>query len=174
MRSASLKARVYATLGTAIFLFVAPGTVAGYIPWRMGKWQVHASFFGLAALRWMGALLMLAGIVLLVDAFARFALQGIGTPAPVFPTRHLVVSGSYCYVRNPMYVAVVSLILGQGLLFWNVRVVMYGLCVWLAMHLFVVIYEEPTMRKSFPAAYAVFSAHVPRWAPRLTPWKERT
>jgi protein-S-isoprenylcysteine O-methyltransferase Ste14 len=174
MNSVSLKPRVYATLGSAIFLFVAPGTVAGYVPWRIGKWQILASFFGLAGLRWMGALLMLVGTLLLMDAFARFALQGIGTPAPVFPTRHLVVSGSYRYVRNPMYVAVVALILGQGLLFGNARVLVYGLCVWLAMHLFVLIYEEPTMRKSFPADYAVFSAHVPRWAPRLTPWKGRT
>jgi protein-S-isoprenylcysteine O-methyltransferase Ste14 len=173
MNSGSLKARGFAILGTAIFLFVAPGTVAGYIPWRIGKWQVHAPFFGLVALRWMGALLMLAGIVLLMDAFARFALQGIGTPAPIFPTRHLVVSGSYRYVRNPMYVAVVALILGQGLLFGSARVFMYGPCVWLAMHLFVLIYEEPTMKRSFPADYAIFSAHVPRWVPRLTPWQER-
>jgi protein-S-isoprenylcysteine O-methyltransferase Ste14 len=122
----------------------------------------------------MGALLMLAGVLLLMDAFARFALQGLGTPAPIFPTRHLVVSGSYRYVRNPMYVAVVSLVVGQGLLFGNVRVLIYGLCVWLVMHIFVLIYEEPTMRKSFPANYALFSAHVPRWVPRLTPWKERT
>jgi protein-S-isoprenylcysteine O-methyltransferase Ste14 len=71
--------------------------------------------------------LIAAGLPVLLDSFARFAFQGLGTPAPIFPTRHLVVSGLYRYVRNPMYVAVVSLILGQGLFLCNVRVLEYVL-----------------------------------------------
>jgi len=113
-------------------------------------------------------------MVILIETFLRFALQGIGTPAPIFPTRHLVVTGSYRYVRNPMYIAVVSFIFGQSFVFGDIRVFAYGLFCWLAMHLFVVIYEEPTLRRLFPADYAAFSAHVPRWMPRLTPWRERT
>jgi len=169
-----VRTRASALSGTAIFLFVAPGTVAGYIPWLIGRWHLHPSFLGFAAIRVIGGLLIAAGIVILLETFLRFALQGIGTPAPIFPTRHLVVAGSYRYVRNPMYVAVVSLILGQGLIFGDMRILVYGLCVWSLTHLFVVIYEEPTSRRSFPEDYPVFTANVPRWIPRLTPWHEGT
>jgi len=174
MNSVDLRARLFAGLGSAIFFVVAPGTVAGYVPWLIGGWQVHAPFFGFAAVRVVGGLLIGAGTVLLIEAFLRFALQGIGTPAPIYPTKHLVVTGSYRFVRNPMYVALVSFILGQGLIFGDVGVLLYGLCCWLAMHLFVLIYEEPTLRRTFPADYRAFSSHVPRWIPRVTPWHERS
>jgi len=141
-------------------------TVAG--PW------VHAPFLGFTALRVLGTLLMAAGILVLLESFGRFALQGIGTPAPVFPTRHLVVKGSYRYVRNPMYVALVSLILGQALLLGDILVFIYAVFCWLAMHLFVLLYEEPILRRSFGAEYEAFCAHVPRWKPRLSPWREGT
>jgi protein-S-isoprenylcysteine O-methyltransferase Ste14 len=106
----------------------------------------------------------------LLESFARFALQGVGTPAPVFPTQQLVVRGFYCYVRNPMYLAVVAIVLGQALLFGSIRVLAYGLFAWLITHLFVLFYEEPTLRKSFGSQYAAYCEHVPRWIPRLTRW----
>ena len=104
-----------------------------------------------------------------MDSFARFAVQGSGTPAPVFPTKHLVVTGLYRFVRNPMYVAVVSVILGQGLLLGNVRILEYGVLVWLAFHLFVLAYEGPKLRVSFGLEYEQFCAGAPRWMPRLRP-----
>jgi len=170
MQSVTAKTRVSAALGTAIFLFVAPGTFAAFIPWWMSRWRMQASFPGVMAVRGIGILFIATGSIFVLDAFVRFALQGIGTPAPVFPTRRLVISGSYRYVRNPMYIAVVSIILGQALLFANIQLFIYGLCFWLLTHLFVRLYEEPTLRKSFPEDYAAFAAHVPRWIPRLTPW----
>jgi len=94
---------------------------------------------GISPFRVLGVLLVAAGLPVLLDSFARFALQGLGTPAPIFPTRHLVVSGLLRYVRNPMYVAVLSLILGQGLLFGNLRVLEYGIAVWVAFYFFVLI-----------------------------------
>jgi protein-S-isoprenylcysteine O-methyltransferase Ste14 len=115
-------------------------------------------------------LLIAAGLPVLLDSFARFALQGLGTPAPVFPTQHLVVSGLFRYVRNPMYVAVEGLILGQGLLFGSVGVLEYGIAVAAGFCFFVLLYEEPTLRKSFGAEYDEFCANVPRWIPRLRPW----
>jgi protein-S-isoprenylcysteine O-methyltransferase Ste14 len=124
------------------------------------------------AVRTASVILMGLGAVILVEAFLRFALKGVGTPAPIYPTKRLVVTGTYRYVRNPMYVSVVSLILGQGVFFGDIRVLLYGLVAWLVTHLFVLFYEEPTLRKSFPAEYATFCAHVPRWIPRLTPWRE--
>ena len=113
----------------------------------------------------------MAGLPVLLDSFARFALRGLGTPAPIFPTHRLVVTGLFRYVRNPMYVAVVSLILGQGLFFGNVRVLAYGVAVWVAFYLFVLIYEEPTLRNTFGLEYEEFCANVPRWIPRVRPWR---
>ena len=164
--------RAFAVLVTAAFLLLAPGTVAGLVPRWISRWQAHAPFLGFTAFRAIGAVLVAVGILVLLESFGRFALQGIGTPAPIFPTRHLVVKGFYCYVRNPMYVAVVSLILGQALLLADVHILAYAFVVWLLMHLFVLSYEEPTLRKSFGAEYETFCAHVPRWIPRLTPWRE--
>ncbi len=112
---------VFAVLGTAIFLLLAPGTIAGLVPWWISRWSLRAPFLGFTPIRVVGVVFIAASISVLLESFARFALQGIGTPAPVFPTRHLVVKGFYRYVRNPMYVAVVSLILGQALLLGDIR-----------------------------------------------------
>lgn len=163
--------KTFAILGSAIFLVIAPGFVAGLVPWWISHWQLDASFCGLPLFRWAGGILVTLGIVGLLDSFGRFAVQGAGTPAPVFPTRHLVVTGLYRYVRNPMYVAVVSTILGQGLVLGNVRVLEYGGLVWLGCHVFVLVYEEPTLGASFGAEYRLFCDEVPRWIPRVRPWK---
>ena len=162
--------RVFAALGSALFFVLAPGTVAGLVPWWISRWRFDtpAAWFSLPV---AGALLAAAGAIVLIDSFVRFAVQGIGTPAPVFPTRHLVVTGLYRHVRNPMYVAVVAVIAGQGLLFGNLRVLAYGGLVWLAFHLFVLAYEEPTLQATFGIEYERFRAGVPRWIPRLTPWR---
>ena len=162
--------RVLAVLGTAVFLLLAPGTVAVFIPWWLSRWRAHPPFPGFTALRFVGLLWIAAALPALLESFARFALQGVGTPAPVFPTQRLVVSGFYCYVRNPMYLAVVSIVLGQALLLGSIRVLAYGLLAWLITHLFVVFYEEPTLRRSFGAEYTTYCEHVPRWIPRLTRW----
>jgi protein-S-isoprenylcysteine O-methyltransferase Ste14 len=164
--------RVFAVVGTAVFLVIAPGIVAGVIPWWISGWRVGTPFLGFMPFRVIGAVLIVAGISVLLESFGRFALQGIGTPAPVFPTQHLVVKGFYRYVRNPMYVAVVLLILGQGLLLCDLRIMAYAGFCGLIAHLFVVIYEEPTLRSSFGSLYESFCAHVPRWVPRLRPWRE--
>jgi protein-S-isoprenylcysteine O-methyltransferase Ste14 len=106
-----------------------------------------------------------------VDSFGRFALQGLGTPAPIAPTQHLVVTGLYRYVRNPIYVAVAAVIFGQAVLFGDWRLFAYGAVFCLVCHLFVVGYEEPTLKKSFGAEYEAFRINVPRWIPRLTAWR---
>jgi protein-S-isoprenylcysteine O-methyltransferase Ste14 len=162
--------RVFSILGTAIFLVLAPGTVAGYVPWYISRWHVHAPFPGFTVLRVIGVALIVAGIPALLDCFARFALQGIGTPAPVFPMQHLVVKGFYRFVRNPMYVSVLAVILGQALFLGSIGVAVYAASVWLLVHLFVTGYEEPTLRTTFGAEYEAYCTHVPRWVPRLSPW----
>jgi protein-S-isoprenylcysteine O-methyltransferase Ste14 len=107
-----------------------------------------------------------------VDSFSRFALQGLGTPVPIAPPQRLVVTGLYRYVRNPMYVAVIVIILGQALLFADWRLILCGALFWLAAHVYVVAYEEPTLRRKFGVQYAAFCANVPRWIPRTSPWHE--
>jgi protein-S-isoprenylcysteine O-methyltransferase Ste14 len=163
--------RALAIAGSAVFLVIAPGFVAGLVPWWISHWRLASPFLGLQVLRVAGGVLICLGLIGLLDSFARFALQGLGTPAPVFPTRHLVVTGLYRYVRNPMYVAVVSAIVGQGLLFGNIRLLEYGALVWLLFHAFVLAYEEPVLRATFGSEYEVFCKEVPRWIPRVAPWK---
>ncbi len=162
--------RLFSIIGSAVFLVVAPGVVAGYVPWTICHWHIVSPFFAIAVFRVIGIALIGIGLPLLVDCFARFALQGLGTPAPILPTRHLVVSGPYRYVRNPMYVAVSSLILGQGLFFGSTRVLEYGIAVWASFFFFVLVYEEPTLRRNFGSEFERFCIHVPRWIPRLHPW----
>lgn len=163
--------RIAAVFGSALFLVLAPGTVAGFMPWWISRWRFETPVSGWLPLRVIGGLLAVAGAIVLVDSFARFALQGLGTPAPVLPTQHLVITGLYRYVRNPMYLAVASLIFGQGLLFGSLRVLAYGAIVCLCFHLFVIAYEEPTLLSTFGPEYENFRAAVPRWLPRLTPWR---
>ena len=144
-----MKRKGLAIVGSAVFLVIAPGFVAGLAPWWISRWRLEAPFFGMPLFRFAGGILITLGAIGLLDSFVRFAVQGVGTPAPVFPTRHLVVTGLYRYVRNPMYVAVVSTILGQGLVLGNVTLLEYGGMVWLLFHLFVLVYEEPTLRATF-------------------------
>jgi protein-S-isoprenylcysteine O-methyltransferase Ste14 len=154
-----------------LFFFIAPGTVAGLAPWWISRWRFQAPLLGLGFLRAVGVLFIIAGGLVLLDSFARFAFQGLGTPAPVFPTRHLVVTGLYRQVRNPIYIANVLVIAGQALLLGDVRLLVYGALVWLAFHLVVLGYEEPILRATFGREYEDFSVHVPRWLPRARPWR---
>ena len=163
--------RFPAMVGTGLFLLLAPGTVAGLVPWWITRWHMNPPLLGFSGFRVIGILMIAAGIPVVLDSFARFALQGLGTPAPILPTRHLVVSGLYQYVRNPMYVGVLGIILGQGLLFGDGRLFAYGVLLWLVVHGFVVSYEEPTLRRSFGSEYEAFWRNVPRWIPRLSPWQ---
>lgn len=160
-----------AAIGTTVFFFLAPGLVAGLGPWWVNGWRYASARWDLRPLRWVGAGLIVVGLTGLIECFARFAVQGRGTPAPVMPTETLVVSGLYGYVRNPMYVAVFAIVAGQGLLLGDGRTMVYAACVWTAFTLFVVLYEEPTLRRRYGAQYEAYCAHVRRWLPRLTPWK---
>ena len=149
-----------------IFLVVAPGTLAVYLPWTICRWRFTSPLLGFFPFRIIGALMITAGLPVLLDSFARFAIKGMGTPAPVAPPQHLVVTGLYRRVRNPMYVAVSLLIFGQGLLFGTVRLLQFGVVVWLGFFAFVVFYEEPALRRKFGKEYEEFCARVPRWIPR--------
>jgi protein-S-isoprenylcysteine O-methyltransferase Ste14 len=156
--------------GSVLFFIIAPGTVAGIVPWLISRWQVEPPFMGLGPLRLAGIALIALGALPLVDSFRRFAVEGRGTPAPILPTQTLVLTGFYRHVRNPMYVGVVALIAGQGLILANAWLLAYAAAVWLGFHLFVTYYEEPTLRRQFGAAFDGYRKNVPRWFPRFTPW----
>ena len=160
-----------AALGSALFFVIAPCLLAGLVPWWMTRWEFRPPFLGLELTRAIGVLLIIAGVPGLVDSFVRFALQGLGTPAPIAPPQKLVVTGLYRYVRNPIYVAVVAIILGQAILFGDWRLMTYGGLMWLAFHAFVLTYEEPVLAQKFGTQYEDFRANVPRWIPRLSPWR---
>lgn len=162
--------RVSAAIASAIFFILAPGTVAGVLPWLISGWALHPAFLG-EWTRMAGVALAAAGLLALVDSFGRFAFQGLGTPAPVLPTKHLVMTGLYRHVRNPMYVAVVALVLGQALLLSDWRLLAYAAAVWLGFQAFVTMYEEPALRESFGEDYEVYCRGVRRWWPRLSPWR---
>jgi protein-S-isoprenylcysteine O-methyltransferase Ste14 len=163
--------RVSAVIGSIAFFFLAPGTVAGVMPWLISGWvQQPAS----EPIRYLGVALIAAGLAALIESFGRFALQGIGTPAPIAPPKHLVVTGFYRHVRNPMYVAVISICFGQALFLGDMRLAAYAAIVWAAFHAFVTLYEEPTLKQSFGEAYENYCRHVGRWRPRLTPWNANT
>ena len=160
--------RFWAMAGTAVFLVVAPGTIAVLVPRWISHWRAEESE---PWLRVAGAILIAVGATVLLDSFGRFAWQGLGTPAPPFPTRHLIVTGLYRYVRNPMYLAVISLIAGQAAWFGNERLLGYGAAVWMGFHLFVIGYEEPVLQATYGPEYDQFFAAVPRWIPRLHGWR---
>ena len=164
-------ARSLAVIASAAFLVLAPGTVAVYIPWRITHWHGDVNLPLSALAKISGTILALLGSATLVACFLRFAIQGLGTPAPPLPTRKLIVRGFYRYVRNPMYVAVIGVILGQALALGSLRLITYAACVWLAMHLFVLFYEEPKLHSTFGAEYESYLRAVPRWIPRLKPAK---
>lgn len=158
--------------GSILFFFVAPGTVAGLLPWAITGWSFEPPLFDSDATRFAGAALLFAALDIVIDSFARFAVIGRGTPAPTNPTRTLVVGGYYRHVRNPMYVAVVTAVIGQAIFFASMDLGVYAALVWIVFHAFVVLYEEPTLARAFPEAFHTYRANVPRWIPRLTPWEQ--
>ena len=158
--------RPSAAAGSALFFAAAPGTVAGLIPWALTGWEVEAEWW--LPLRVLGAVLVVAGATVLVHAFARFVIEGLGTPAPLAPTEHLVVGGLYRYVRNVMYIAVTATILGQALLLGSPGLLVYAAVVWAGMAAFVLLYEEPTLADRYGAQYEEYRRAVPAWWPRLS------
>jgi protein-S-isoprenylcysteine O-methyltransferase Ste14 len=159
-----------AALGSLVFLAVAPGIVAGLVPWWLTGWEKEEPLPGWALVRILGWVLVAAGVVVVVQAFARFVHEGIGTPAPVAPTEHLVVGGLYRYVRNPMYLAVAATIVGQALILGQPLLLLYAGAFLLTVAAFVRWYEEPTLRRQFGADYEAYLRAVPGWWPRRTPW----
>src|SRR3954468_18653786 len=162
--------RLRAVVGSVAFLLVAPGVVAGVVPYWLTGWDSTASSPLLIA---AGGALIAAGAAGLLGAFAAFALDGLGTPAPAAPTEVLVIGGAYRYVRNPMYLAVGATIVGQSLLLGEPVLLAYLGVFATAVASFVHLYEEPTLAARYGSQYADYCARVPRWLPLSTTRRQR-
>lgn len=156
-------------LGTLLFTLCVPGTVIVLVPWLLTRWSLAPAFLGTAATRVLGVVVIALATPAFVGFLLRFVREGHGTPAPIAPTRHLVTGGLFRRVRNPGYIAVLSLIAGQALLLGSRALLLYAALLALAFHVFVVLYEEPTLRRTYGAEYDAYCRHVPRWIPRLHP-----
>ncbi|MGH3853890.1 MAG: methyltransferase family protein [Pseudonocardiaceae bacterium] len=161
-----------AALSSALFFVVAPGTVVGVIPWLISGWEFREPLPHWVVARVVGVLLVCVGLVAPVHAFVEFVKAG-GTPMPVAPTQRLVMSGFNRYVRNPMYVGLLMVIVGQALLFGQYDLLVYAAVAWAVPAAFVHWYEEPRLTRQFGAEYEAYRRAVPAWWPRLHPWTPR-
>jgi len=155
--------RARAAAGSALFLVLAPGTMAVLVPYLLTGWDAADPWI---AAQVAGSVLIAAGAAVLLDAFARFALQGLGTPSPTTPTERLVITGPNRYVRNPMYLAVTALILGQWLLLGRPVLLAWAFVFLATTYAFVRGYEEPTLLAEYGEEYERYRATVPGWWPR--------
>ena len=163
-----------ALLGTIAFTLIVPGALIVLIPYLLTGWQLRPPLVGIEATRTFGVALIVLAAPLFFRFLSGFVREGHGTPAPIAPPEHLVVGGPFRWIRNPGYVAVVSLVVGQALLFGSGAVLAYAAFLAVAFHLFVVFYEEPTLRRQFGTEYESYCREVPRWIPRPRPsrWRD--
>src|SRR5215212_4337618 len=155
-----------AAWGSVLFFLVAPGVMGGLVPWILTGYAGPASPSYVV----LGAVVVALGLAALVACFVQFVREGRGTPAPVAPTQELVVGGLYRWVRNPMYLAVGAIILGQAVTFASVGVLVWFGLFAVAVVSFVTAYEQPTLRRTYGRSYDDYCRAVPAWWPRLTPW----
>ena len=154
-------------LKTILFAILIPGIMAVLIPYLLLEKKVP---WPVTWVGWLALAPTAAGALILIWCARDFAIVGRGTPAPIDPPKLLVASGPYRYVRNPMYWGVEGVLWGEALCFRSTRLTVYALLMGLGFHLFVMLYEEPTLRKKFGTSYDEYRRAVPRWIPRSTPW----
>jgi protein-S-isoprenylcysteine O-methyltransferase Ste14 len=149
-------------LRALFFVLLLPGMIGYVVPISLGT----STGREIGALHWLGLPLQLTGTAVLLWCVRDFAVRGRGTLAPVDPPKELVAEGLYRWVRNPMYVGVVTVLLGHALWFGSRTLLVYAACVFVGFHLFVMLYEEPTLEERFGDSYRRYRAAVPRWIPR--------
>jgi len=162
----AMTASTSAIAKTALFTVTVPGTVVGLVPWWLRDDAQTAP--GIQA--WAATAVIIVGVAAyLHTAFWGFAATGRGTPAPIAPTKILVVRGLHRFVRNPMYIGVALIVAGQAWLFHSAAIAMYLAVLLIIFHLFVLFYEEPALKKQFGEEYARYRVRVPRWVPKFGP-----
>lgn len=159
--------RLVAAVGSIVFFLVAPVVVAGVVPWLLTDLEEGSAP---GPFQIVGFALATIGVAALVFSFIRFVVEGLGTPAPVAPTEQLVVGGLYRHVRNPMYIAVLTTIVGEALALGRPILLVYALIAGTAMVSFARWYEEPALSRRFGDTYETYKRNVPGWVPRVSPW----
>jgi len=160
--------RSTAGIASAAFFVVAPGTVVGLVPWLITRWEITGSGLPWRLLQAIGVVLIVVGLIPPVHAFVQFVKAG-GTPMPIAPTQRLVVTGFNRYVRNPMYLGLIVVMLGQALLFGSLALVLWAAAFWIITASFVRWYEEPTLVDEYDGEYEEYRRHVHAWLPRVHP-----
>jgi protein-S-isoprenylcysteine O-methyltransferase Ste14 len=151
-------------LQTLLFTILVPGSFLGGIPYLLLGGVPRP---GRGLLAWFGVLGLVMGLGIYFRCAWEFAVRGLGTPAPIAPTKFLVVTALHGYVRNPMYIGVLLVVVGEAALFRAALLLAYGALAGLLIQLFVVFYEEPTLHRQFGESYDEYRRAVPRWIPRL-------
>ena len=164
--------RSAAAVASAVFFLAEPCVVAGLIPWLVIGWHVPGPRSPFVVLRMtIGGVLLVLALAVLIRAFARFVVEGRGTPAPIAPPDRLVVGGDYRFVRNPMYLALITAILGQTMIFGSLGLLLYAVIVWATTAAFVHWYEEPVLLNRYGDDYRRYRQAVRAWLPRLRRWQ---
>lgn len=160
----------FSLVKTVIFTLLVPGTVTVLVPYWILRHR-HSALMACTSPKNLFSYLGVGGIALgaAVSLWCAwdFAVKGRGTPAPIDPPKELLVSGLYRYVRNPMYIGILLILLGEAFLFCSLALLFYSVIMLVVFHLFVVLYEEPTLAKKFGESYRRYCLEVPRWLPRF-------
>ena len=166
-----MRRTIWPIFNTALFTIVVPGTVAILGPrWVLGGFRRPPD----GILTWIGFACFLCGAAIYFRCAWEFAVRGLGTPAPIAPTQYLVTTALHRYIRNPMYVGIALAIVGEAVVYRSLSLIGYAAGMLFIVHLFVVLYEEPTLRRSFGESYEEYLRTVPRWIPRITSQPRRT
>jgi protein-S-isoprenylcysteine O-methyltransferase Ste14 len=152
-------------LKNVVFTVFIPGFVAGWVPlrWfeRRPQWPEEWR-----APHYAGAIFVVLGVIIYLHCQWLFATRGQGTPAPIDPPKKLVRRGLYKWVRNPMYLAVFTVLVGETVFLRSGHIAVYFVCLVCAVHVFVLLVEEESLRRRFGAMYEDYRRDVPRWLPR--------
>ena len=157
-----------------LFVLIVPGSAAVLLPYLLLRAAGDLGRMGLGGWRSAGFPVALLGLVTYVPCVREFVVRGRGTPSFFDPPRKLVGGGLYRYVRNPMYVTFGAILVGEALLLDSAVLLGYVLVCGLAAHLFIIFYEEPTLRSSFGENYVSYCRRVPRWIPRVPAARQRS
>jgi len=154
-----------------IFTIVVPCTVAGWVPYWLANSGLDRLMFGKAPSSLvtdiLGYILLVLGASIYLWCVYDFTFIGRGTPAIFDPPKHLVIRGLYNYVRNPMYVGIITIVIGQMFIHGSPAVLFFAIALAILFSSFVVLYEEPHLRKKFGNDYIEYSERVNRWLPKV-------
>lgn len=154
---------------TFLFTLFVPGSAVVIIPYLLLSSGYEFDAWRIEGFRVLGVLPILLGMAFYLKCAWDFTFIGQGTPAPIDPPKRFVAKGLYLIVRNPMYVGIILILTGESIAFESMKLLIYTVILWLVFHLFVIYYEEPTLRKKFGETYEEYLRGVPRWIPKGLP-----